>query len=127
VGSFPLDRTVFGCLDMGGNVSEWVDDYLPPDVVEPSGRRRVWTPLDRKEGFVDPRTPPPGVGPMFRGGAAQPSVQLIRVWIGMDAPSRPEDVALVRRRSGRATLSNADGEPDRRTPLPVGLRIARDP
>jgi hypothetical protein len=30
VGSFELDRSPFGCFDMGGNTSEWVADCLAP-------------------------------------------------------------------------------------------------
>lgn len=64
VGSFTLDRTNFGCQDMGGNVSEWVDDFQPAMV-----DGRFWAPCDRQGNLEDPRTPPPGLGPVWRGGA----------------------------------------------------------
>ncbi|MGE0713202.1 MAG: bifunctional serine/threonine-protein kinase/formylglycine-generating enzyme family protein [Planctomycetota bacterium] len=57
-GSFPLDRSPFGCFDMAGNVSEWVQDRYGPHTTAPQ---------------VDP--PGPTEGPyMFRGGnwALQP-------------------------------------------------------
>lgn len=40
VGSFPLDRSPYGVMDMAGNVSEWVaDDYRPyPGLATPFGK-----------------------------------------------------------------------------------------
>ncbi len=55
VGTSPGDRSPFGCLDMAGNVTEWVDDAFSP------GER-----LDH----VDPRGPTTGPEAL-RGGCAE--------------------------------------------------------
>jgi len=53
VGAYPLDRSPFGCLDMAGNVLEWVADR--------------YTERSREEDTVDPRGPRTGRRRVRRG------------------------------------------------------------
>ena len=50
VGSFPAAASVYGLLDMAGNVAEWVQDLYVPDVVETT--ERVDDPLGPTTGSV---------------------------------------------------------------------------
>lgn len=71
-GTFPLDTSAFGCVDMAGNVSEWVADFLGPysgqPVDDPRGcgeSSQTWSGI---QGWRDLN---PGEGPfrVIRGGA----------------------------------------------------------
>lgn len=71
-GSFPLDTSEFGCVDMAGNVSEWVADLFGPYVDGPASEPRgceqstqTWAGLQGWRDLV------PGEGPLrvIRGGA----------------------------------------------------------
>lgn len=71
-GSFPLDTSEFGCVDMAGNVSEWVADlfgpYMEGPASDPKGceqSTQTWAGLQGWRDLV------PGEGPLrvIRGGA----------------------------------------------------------
>ena len=87
------------------------------------GKAWPWDPGDRTGTFVDPRTPPPGRGPIGRGGAARPWSEALKLWSGGQASEEAKRLA-VRRRSARVQSVLVGGESERAF---IGFRIARDP
>jgi formylglycine-generating enzyme required for sulfatase activity len=91
VGHFPHDRSPSGCLDMAGNVSEYVLDWFAPYSAEPA---------------TDPRGPREGTRKVSRGGS----------WAGSYAPFftvHARRAKLIQERSSRVgfrvALSTRDG------------------
>jgi len=60
VGEMQDDRTPLGILDMGGNASEYVNDWYAE---RPTGSGYDPTPV------IDPKGPQSGIGPVIRGGS----------------------------------------------------------
>ncbi len=115
VTGFSRDKSLFGCLGMAGNVSEWVDEIQPERF---NAEGKLFRPADRLEGAKDPHYTGPGRGPVARGGAWR-------------SPSDGGTTEALRCQQGSFTYRCVA---DQRTPsrLPVrmdfiGLRLAVDP
>ena len=72
VGSFPEDRSPYGCLDMAGNAREMVADWFAPDCHQPSTDR-------------NPTGPPSGLVHLQRGGNYHGAV-----WAGSRCAARSD-------------------------------------
>jgi len=96
VGQMPADKSEEGCLDMGGNVSEWAADQVPEPPAVPERKR---------EPVPGPTQPvlPPVVWRAVRGAS----------WAGLerDRPDRivPEDLANPGTNPTRAVLFHKPG------------------
>lgn len=75
VGSYPGDRSPYGCVDMGGNVREWCADWYLENYYEASPTR-------------DPAGPKSGKYRVYRGGSLQsPPFQCVVAGRGWGVPA----------------------------------------
>ena len=79
VGSFPEGASPFGCLDMAGNVWEWVEDWYGP---YPATAQ------------VDPRGPREGKGRVARGGSWGAHVRECRATARIELPPQTRGGAV---------------------------------